>query len=77
MFEKILEKYPSSPRGLYGFARALDALAEIEKSNELLEEAVTNYLRLSYLKDVPDDLFRIAMERCIDRVRFRGMYETS
>lgn len=74
MFEKILEKYPSSPRGLYGLAQALDAFAEIKRSNELLEEAVATYLKISDLENVPDDLYKHAMERCIDRVRFRGKY---
>ncbi|XP_044766094.1 aspartyl/asparaginyl beta-hydroxylase isoform X2 [Coccinella septempunctata] len=74
MFENILEKYPSSPRGLYGLASALDALAEAEKSNKLLEEAVANYLKIFDLRDAPDELFKMAMERCIDRVRFRGRY---
>ncbi|KAL3290047.1 hypothetical protein HHI36_023418 [Cryptolaemus montrouzieri] len=74
MFEKILEKYPSSPRGFYGLAQSLDVLAEIKKSNELLEEAITNYLKVSELKNVPAALYKIALERCIDRMRFRGRY---
>ncbi|KAK9890047.1 hypothetical protein WA026_008856 [Henosepilachna vigintioctopunctata] len=74
MFEKVLEKYPSSPRGFYGLAQALDTLADKEKSNELLEEAISNYFKVSEMKNVPDPLYKASLERCIDRTRFRGKY---
>ncbi|KAF5281130.1 hypothetical protein FQR65_LT02996 [Abscondita terminalis] len=72
LFNRILEMHPSSPRGFYGKSRSLDALAEKRKSNKLLEEAINAYQQVLKLKDVPDVLFQLAAERCINRMRFRG-----
>lgn len=72
MFEALLDRYPFSPRLLYGKATALDILAEEKKSNELLNEALSYYLRTLNTPSVPDKLFIIVAERYIDRARFMG-----
>lgn len=74
LFNNILEKSPLSPRAFYGKARSLDALAERKKSNKLLDEAIIAYHQVLKLKDVPDALFQMVAERCINRARFRGVY---
>jgi aspartate beta-hydroxylase len=69
----ILRTSPSSPRALYGNARALDQLAEKKHSNSLLQKAIDTYERVLALGAlVPDKLFLQAAERCINRMRFKG-----
>lgn len=63
---------------MYGRARSLDQLAEIEKSNSKLEQAILTYRSVVDLADeepnqVPQSLLRAAAERCIDRMKFRGV----
>ena len=44
-FETLLEsREASSPRAVYGKARALDQLSERERSNEYLEQAIQTFL---------------------------------
>lgn len=68
----LLQQFPSSPRCLYGKAQALDLLAEEQQSNEFLQKAIQLYLRVLNAKDVPDALFEVAADRCINRMRFIG-----
>ena len=73
-FEKLLKKHPSSPRGLYGRAFALDKLSEVKQSNELLERCIEEYNKVIDLplKKVPKELALKAGRRCADRQSFRG-----
>lgn len=55
----------------------MDRLAEVEKSNSKLEQAIVTYRGVIDLADedstlVPLPLLRLAAERCIERMRFRG-----
>lgn len=68
----LLQQFPSSPRCLYGKAQALDILAEEQKSNIFLQKSIDLYLKVLDAKDVPDDLFEAAADRCINRLRFIG-----
>jgi len=71
--EQILERDPAKALALYGRARALDSLAETEKSNARLEQSIFAYRAILDLEEKIDDvLFRRAALRCIDRMRFRG-----
>lgn len=72
-FAAILKVNPRSPRATYGRARALDQLAEQRQSNQLLTEAITNYQKLMSFDGVPPALFKMAADRCINRLRFMGM----
>ncbi len=49
-FEGILSRYPKSPRAQYGKAQALDVMSELKKSNAILEESITEYEKVRYLK---------------------------
>ncbi|XP_071525233.1 aspartyl/asparaginyl beta-hydroxylase-like isoform X2 [Panulirus ornatus] len=76
-FGAILHHNPKSARALYGRARSLDQLAEVERSNSKLEQAIVIYRGLLDLADedpnlVPLPLLRMSAERCIDRMIFRG-----
>lgn len=49
-------------------------MSEERRSNKLLEESIAAYSDVLNLPDVPDKLFRMAGERCVDRMLFRGTY---
>jgi hypothetical protein len=71
--ERILERDPADPVALYGRAQSLDQLAETERSNARLEQAIFAYRAVIDLEqNVSDQLYRLAALRCIDRMRFRG-----
>ncbi|XP_019869478.1 aspartyl/asparaginyl beta-hydroxylase isoform X2 [Aethina tumida] len=74
IFDAILEKFPSSPRSLYGKALALDRLADQKKSNEILQKAITLYMDLLNNPNIPDALFQLTAEQSIKRLRFMGQY---
>lgn len=61
---------------LYGRALSLDRLADAEKSNSRLEQAIVAYRAVVDLEHgLRDDrLYRLAALRCIDRMRFRGFH---
>ncbi|XP_045104679.1 aspartyl/asparaginyl beta-hydroxylase-like isoform X3 [Portunus trituberculatus] len=78
-FGALLHHNPKSARAIYGRARSLDQLAETEKSNSKLEQAIVTYRSLMDLADeepalVPLPLLQAAAERCIDRMKFRGFF---
>lgn len=72
LFDKILEKFPSSPRSIYGKALALNRLADQKRSNEILYSAIRMYTKLLNMPDVPDDLYQEAVEKSIKVMRFVG-----
>lgn len=72
LFDKILQKFPSSPRSLYGKALALDDLADKKRSNEILEKALQLYEKVLKADKVPTALFNLVADRCINRLRFLG-----
>lgn len=63
-----------SPRAMYGTAVALDKMAELEKSNRILEQSIDAYHRVLKAKDVPDKLYSVAADRCVALAQFRGWY---
>lgn len=72
-FEKIHQNYPTSPAAQYHYARALDKLAELNRSNQLLQNAIDGYQKYLELNTaLTDHDFKMAAERCIDRMRFIG-----
>ncbi|XP_064105862.1 titin-like isoform X2 [Macrobrachium nipponense] len=78
-FGSILQNNPKSARALYGRALCLDRLAEEERSNSKLEQAIVTYRGVIDLADedpslVPLPLLRLAAEKCLDRMRFRGFF---
>lgn len=71
-FKTLLRTHPQSPRATYGKAAALEKVAEIRKSNALLEECIQTYLQVMKLPGVPDQLYLKAGNKAADRMRFRG-----
>ncbi|XP_069678126.1 aspartyl/asparaginyl beta-hydroxylase isoform X6 [Periplaneta americana] len=77
-FSAILKKNPNSPRAHYGMAQALDRMAEKQHSNLLLQKAIDAYEKvLSLGASVPDKLYHLAADRCINRMRFKGQHHTA
>lgn len=75
LFEQIHHNYPTSPVAQYHYAKALDHLAELNRSNQLLQNAINEYQKYLELDAVLNDNdFKMAAERCIDRMRFIGMF---
>jgi len=77
MFGALLHFHPKSARATYGRAQCLDRLAELQSSNSKLEQAIMTYRQVIDLADedpdlVPLPLIRLAAEKCINRMRFRG-----
>ena len=73
LFDKILDSQDQSPRALYGKARALDQLSEKERSNQHLEQSIQTFLSVLDLgRATPDDLYRMAGIRVVQRMQFRG-----
>ena len=71
-FEHIISEV-NSPRALYGKAKTLDKLADLQRSNTILERAIEAYAKvLDFGLNAPDDLFILAGNRCVDRMKFRG-----
>lgn len=75
MFKSLLLKHPNSFGVRFGLAQSLDKLSVEKKNNELLDEAITAYLKVLELhKKLTDfDLKRVG-EICINKMRFRGIY---
>lgn len=64
----------STIRELYEMAKSLDTLAEKERSNKRLHEAIESYKELikAYGDQLNDTIFIEIAERCIERMRFIG-----
>ncbi|XP_057665787.1 aspartyl/asparaginyl beta-hydroxylase isoform X1 [Diorhabda carinulata] len=77
LFDKILQKFPFSPRSLFGKALALDILADKKRSNDILKKSLHIYVQLLQTKKVPPALYQLAAERCINRMRFIGQYKNT
>lgn len=74
-FERIIARKPNSIAALVGRARALDALAEQRRSNNILTDAIAAYRKV-IVQDlaVDDGTLKAVAERCIDRLRFQGQH---
>ncbi|XP_031625647.1 aspartyl/asparaginyl beta-hydroxylase isoform X3 [Contarinia nasturtii] len=73
LFEQIRQTYPASTAAQYGIAKALDSLADLKRSNSLLRRAIEEYEKYINMGDKLNDTeFKVAAERCIERMRFIG-----
>ncbi|GFU40717.1 hypothetical protein TNCV_3230792 [Trichonephila clavipes] len=70
--EDMLKLHKGSPRLHYIKAQAMDKLAESQRSNKFLEDAIAEYQKVMSLKNVPDELYLTAGKKAADRMRFRG-----
>lgn len=71
-FETLTNKYPKSPRAMYGKAQSLDKLSELKQSNEILQQCIDTYGRVAEMPDCPTELKRRAVQRQADRLSFLG-----
>ncbi|XP_017476483.1 PREDICTED: uncharacterized protein LOC108366554 isoform X2 [Rhagoletis zephyria] len=73
-YGQLAQRYPDKPQAFLGQANALDKLAELQRSNHLLSEALQAYKRYLALGSAITNnaQFRAAAERCIERMRFMG-----
>ena len=71
-FEKLVRNHPNSPRAMYGLARSLDDLADMRRSNQILQEAIDTFEKVGKVKDCPIALKRKAVLRQAERVSFLG-----
>ncbi|XP_070395333.1 aspartyl/asparaginyl beta-hydroxylase-like isoform X3 [Dermacentor albipictus] len=73
-FKRLLQTHPQSPRANYGKALALEKVAELRKSNSILEQSIQAYLEVMKLPNVPSELYLRAGNKAVDRMRFRGIF---
>ena len=71
-FETLANKYPKSPRAMYGKAQSLDKLSELRQSNEILQQCIDTYGRVTEIPNCPMELKRRAVRRQADRLSFLG-----
>ena len=71
-FEKLVKDHPDSPRAMHGLAKSLDEVADVRRSNQILQEAVDTYGKVGNVKDCPLPLKRMAVLRQAERVSFLG-----
>ncbi|KAK3926130.1 Aspartyl/asparaginyl beta-hydroxylase [Frankliniella fusca] len=72
--KRLLASKPENLALLSLEAQALDKLAEIKRSNKLLEDAIKSYVSLLRMTDLSDNLFLKFANRTLNRMRFRGQY---
>lgn len=72
MFDDLIKEHPDSARALFGKGLALDKLAEQQRSNQLLEEAINTMDRALRLPGTPEKLVIVIAEKLADRQSFRG-----
>lgn len=72
LFEKLVRDHPDSPRAMYGLAKSLDELAEVKRSNQILQQAIDTYGKVDKVKNCPVALKRLALMRQAERLAFLG-----
>lgn len=73
LFKTILQTHPNSLGAIYGNAKAMDRLSELNRSNALLKEAIRKYQNyLEFGQKLNDSHFKEVAEHCIERLRFLG-----
>ena len=76
-YNELLSKNKLSPRALFQKAETLDSLAQIERSNYLVEQSIATFHKIISLNEVPDTLFSLAGKKCVELLKFRGWYDNA
>ena len=76
-YNELLSKNKLSPRALFQKAETLDSLAQIERSNYLVEQSIATFHKILSLNEVPDTLFSLAGKKCVELLKFRGWYDNA
>ena len=71
-YDEILKTNPDSPRALWGRGLVYDRQAELQRSNQLLEEGIVVMGKALRLPKVPDKLLMMIGQKLADRQQFRG-----
>ena len=71
-FDSILKDHPYSPRALWGKALVMDKMSEQQRSNKLLEEAMSLMDQSLRLSKTPEKLLLEIASKLTDRQSFRG-----
>ena len=71
-FNVFLKHHPTDPLALYGKAKALDELAEQQRSNPLLHQVIDAYQKICQQQECSNDLRKTAYLRLADRMSFVG-----
>lgn len=71
-FETLANKYPKSPRAMYGKAQSLDKMADLKQSNSILQQSIDAYGQTADMLDCPVELKRRAAQHQADRLSFLG-----
>lgn len=72
LFEDAVKLHPDNPSARYGKALSLDKMADEQRSNTLLEQAINEYMGILNMPSVSDKVFMAAGTKGADRMRFRG-----
>ena len=75
-YNSILTRYPKSPRANHGKAETLNLMAEEQRSNPILEQAIDQFYKVHDLPEVPEALDLKNVRRLAERLTFRGQYLT-
>lgn len=75
MYNELLEKYPLSPRAIFGKARMLEEFSNHNPNKELLKEATDSYKKILEMHDVPERLYYLAAERAYEMLLYQQNYE--
>ena len=74
-YDKLTTNENQFPRLLYQKAEALDLLAQLERSNKRLEQAISTFDQVLTLEKVSDNIFQSAGHRSVGLSKFRGWYD--
>ena len=77
LYDELITTNKKSPAALFQKAVALDLLAKLERSNALLEKAISTFHQVLSLAQVPDTLFSLAGSKCVELLKFRGWYDNA
>ena len=68
VYDKLILENTLSPLALFQKAETLNLLAQLERSNTRLEQAISTFRQVLTLAKVPDKLFRIAGNKCVNEM---------
>lgn len=77
LYDELTSTNKKSPAALFQKAEALDLLAQLERSNARLEQAISTFQQVLSLPKVPDKLFSLAGNKCVELLKFRGWYDNA
>ena len=71
-FEKLVKNHPDSPRAMYGLARSLRELADVKRSNQIMQQAIDTFGKVDEVKECPLALKKLAVIKQAENLAFLG-----